>query len=1059
MHERRSGGGEPRARYSEGKTVKENHLEEVCLDWLEALGWTGMEGEALAPGSAEGARERWSDVVFAPRLRDAVTKLNLGLVPADLDAAVARLSGYGAQSLVDGNREVYDWLRNGVPIERIESDGRHTVVRVRVIDFDGGGNDLLAVQQFTVKGQKLRRPDIVLFVNGLPLVVVELKNPADINADFESAFNQIQTYKADIPQLFWFNLFSIISDGTVARYGAISADLSRHARWRLLEGKKVGKGQLELEVLIRGLLEPRTLLDFFAGFVAYGGADGGASFKIIAQWHQYHGVKRAAERAVEALVQRKDGKGGVIWFTQGSGKSLLALFYVMALRDRPEFGNPTVVLVTDRNDLDGQLYETFADAAWSLRGTPQQADSREDLREKLSQVQAGGIFFTTINKFAPLPGERSVPVLCERSNVVVIADEAHRTQYGFTAELDTTTGLTKYGLAKYMRDSLPNAIYLGMTGTPVSLDDRDTEAVFGTYVDVYDMIAAQEDEAIVPVSYESRIIELRFNEAEKQALMDEFLEVTNDEDAAEQGKTASRYTRLEALAMAEGRLATLATDLVAHWQARTQSLAGKGMIVAISREAAVRLYEELVKLRPEWHDPDIAKGRIKVVMTGSSADPLHFQPHRTDKAQRKLLEKRFKDADDPLELVIVRDMWLTGFDAPPVHTLYIDKPMQGHGLMQAIARTNRIWKGKPGGLVVDYIGIGEELKKAIKQYTKDAGGEREPVDTSGQALVILLDTLDVIRREFFHGFDYAMFQDPKHALALLGPAMEHVLQIDPEPDEKGRNRGVRRFLDVVAKLTRAQALAGTRAEAMAQREEIAFFQAVRVCLIKLTRAGESRSRLEKEAALRQLVAKGVLVEGVNDIFGTLGLGKPDISLLDEAFLAQIREMPTKNLAAELLERLIADQVRARGMRNAMQGKEFTERLEDAVTRYQNRAITTVEVIEELIKLAKTINAARPPHGLTEEEYAFYQALIDNESAVRELGDPVLRALAQELTDKLRKSATINWQNRSSSRAKMMAMVKVLLAKYRYPPDKQPEATEKLMAQAELLADTWALEAA
>jgi type I restriction enzyme R subunit len=1038
--------------------VKEDHLESLCMDWLEGLGWTRMPGDALSPGTAGAERERWSDVVLTPRLREAAVRLNSHLSVSDIDAAVARLQGYGTQSLIDGNRELYDWLRNGVPVERVEDDGRRTVVRVCVVD-PSGHNDLLAVQQFVVQGQKLRRPDIVLFVNGLPLVVIELKNPADLNADFESAYHQIQTYKADIPQLFWFNLFNVISDGTVARYGSLSADLSRHSRWRLMGGRKVGGGQLELEVLIRGLLEPATLLEFFRGFVAYGGSDGGASFKIVAQWHQFHGVQRAVERAVDALVHRKDGKGGVIWFTQGSGKSLLALFYVMALRDRAEFGNPTVVLVTDRNDLDGQLFETFADAAWSLRATPQQADSREDLRDKLSQAQAGGIFFTTINKFAPRVGEGGIPVLCDRSNVIVIADEAHRTQYGFTAELDTKSGQTKYGLAKYMRDALPNAIYLGMTGTPVSLDDRDTEAVFGTYVDVYDMIAAQEDEAVVPVSYESRIIELRFNEAEKQALMDEFLEVTEDEDSSEQGRTASRHTRLEALAMAEGRLATIAADLVAHWEARTQSLAGKAMVVAISREAAIRLYDEIVNLRSDWHDADINAGRIKIVMTGSSADPIHFQPHRTDKPQRKLLEKRFKDPDDPLEIVIVRDMWLTGFDAPPVHTLYVDKPMQGHGLMQAIARTNRIWRGKPGGLIVDYIGIGEELKKAIRQYTKDAGGEREPVDTSGQALAILLDTLDVIRREFFHGFDYTGFGDPKRALVLLGPAMEHVLQVDPEPDEKGRNRGVRAYLDQVAKLTKAQALAGTRSEAMALRDEIAFFQAVRVCLIKLTRAGETRSRLEKEAALRQLVAKGVLVEGVNDIFSTLGLGRPDISLLDEQFLAQIREMPTKNLAAELLERLIADQVKARGQRNAMQGKEFTERLEEAVARYQNRALTTAEVIEELIKLAKEINAARPPHGMSEEEFAFYQALVDNESAVREMADETLRALAQELTDKLRRSATINWQNRVSSRAKMVAMVKVLLAKYRYPPDKQPQATEKLIMQAELLADTWALAAA
>ena len=1036
--------------------MNENNLEDACLDWLAGLGWTCVHGDAVSPGAEPEERARYSDVVLAPRLRAAMERLNPELSAAEIDEAVAKLATYGGQSVVDANREVYDWLRNGVPVERIEPDGRRTVLRVRAIDL-AGPNDLLAVRQFTVHGQKIRRPDIVLFVNGVPLVIIELKNPADLNADIAAAWNQIQTYQADIPQLFYFNLLSVISDGTVARYGSLTADLGRHSRWRLLDGKKVGKGQLELEVLIRGLLNPNTLLSFFTGFVAFGGANGGAPTKIIAQWHQYHGVQKAVERASDALLHRKDGKGGVIWFTQGSGKSLLALFYVMALRDRPEFQNPTVVLVTDRNDLDGQLFETFADSRWSLRATPTQADSRDDLRDQLSQVAAGGVFFTTINKFAPEPGRTSVPVLCDRANVIVIADEAHRTQYGFRADLDTQTGQTKYGLAKYMRDALPNAIYLGMTGTPVSLDDRDTEAVFGTYVDVYDMISAQEDEAVVPVSYESRIIELRFNEAEKQALMDEFLEVTDDEDESEQSKTVTRLTRLEALAMAEGRLATLAADLVAHWEARKESVAGKAMIVAISREAAVRLFEEIVKLRPAWKGDDINVGRIKVVMTSNSADPLHFQPHRTDKPQRKLLEKRFKDPDDPLELVIVRDMWLTGFDAPPVHTLYVDKPMQGHGLMQAIARTNRIWKDKPGGLIVDYIGIGEELKQAIKQYTKDAGAEQAPVDTSGQALRILLDSLDVIRKEFFHGFDYAGTEDPKKALARLGPAMEHILQVDPEPDEKGRNRGVRAYLDQVARLTHAQALAGTLGPAMAVREEIAFFQAVRVCLIKLTRAGETRSRLEKEAALRQLVAKGVLVEGVNDVFGTLGLGKPDISLLDEEFLAQIQAMPTKNLAAELLERLIADQVKARGQKNAIQAKEFTQKLEEAIAKYQNRGLTTVEVIEELIKLAKEINAAKPPDGMSEEEFAFYQALIENESAVRELGHPVLRALAQELTDKLRKSATINWQNRKSARARMVAMVKVLLAKHKYPPDKQAEATDKVIAQAELLADTWAFE--
>lgn len=1036
--------------------MNENHLEQACLGWLESLGFTSLKGDVVSPGSTEVGREKYSEVVLQNRLRDAIERLNPGITSADAEAAVSRLALYGAQSLVDGNREVYSWIRDGVPVDRIDADGTPQTVRIQVIDF-AGPNDLLAVQQFTVHGLQVRRPDIILFVNGLPLVVIELKNPADPNADIQSAFNQIQTYKTDIPQLFYFNLLNIISDGVVARYGSLTADFNRFSRWRLLDGEIASKSLLELEVMVRGLLNAETLMTFFRGFVAYGGSDGGAPFKIIAQWHQYNGVLKAVERAAGALLERHDGKGGVIWFTQGSGKSLLALFYVMALRDRPEFRNPTVVLVTDRNDLDGQLFETFADCRWSLRASPQQADSRDDLRDLLSSVEAGGVFFTTINKFAPERGQNSVPVLCERSNVIVIADEAHRTQYGFRASVDAKSGVIKYGLAKYMRDALPKAIYLGMTGTPVSDDDRDTEDVFGSCVDIYDMIAAQEDEAVVPVSYEQRIIELRFNEAEKQDLLEEFLEATEDEDEGEQHKTASRLTRLEALAMADGRLATLAEDLVTHWEARKEAMAGKAMVVAISREAAVRLFDEIVKLRPEWEGSDLNTGRIKIIMTSSSADPEAYQKHRTNNAQRKQLEKRFKDENDPLEIVIVRDMWLTGFDAPPVHTLYVDKPMQGHGLMQAIARTNRIWKDKPGGLVVDYIGIGHELREAIKRYTKATGDDREPVDVSGQALTVLLDTLDVIRREFFAKFDYSGFEDPMKALALLGGAMEHLLRIDPEPDEKGRNKGVRAYMDQVVKLTKAQALAGTAPQAMAMREEIAFFQAVRVCLMKLTHSGETRSQLEKEAALRQLVAKGVLVEGVQDIFATLGMSKPDISLLDEDFLEQVRKMPTKNLAAELLSRLISDQIKARGQKNAIQEKLFTKRLEEAINRYQVRGLTSAEVIEELIKLAHEINAAKPPEGLSEEEFAFYQALSENESAVRELGHPVLKALALELTDKLKKSATINWQNRQSARAKMLAMVKVLLAKHRYPPDKALEATEKVIAQAELLADAWAFD--
>lgn len=1040
--------------------MTENHLEELCFDWLAELGYECLMGDEVSPGGSEEDRARYSEVVLASRLQSALKRFNPTASPSELNEAFNKLAGYASQSLIEGNKELYDWLRNGVPVERTDADGHKTTPRLMVI-HPQAGNDFVALRQFTIHGQKVRRPDIVLMVNGLPLVVIELKNPADLNADIESAFNQIDNYKVDIPQLFYYNLLNIISDGTLARYGSLTANFSRYTPWRLLNGEKqLGNAQMELEIMVRGLLEPKTLIHYFSQFVAYGGESGKATVKIIAQWHQYHGVIKAAERAVDALVHKKDGKGGVIWFTQGSGKSLLALFYVMNLRDRAEFKNPTIVLVTDRNDLDGQLFETFSDCKWSLRATPVQAESRADLQVILSQSEAGGIIFTTINKFAPEKGSNKLEALCERSNVIVIADEAHRTQYGFKADLDSKTGTTKYGLAKYMRDAMPNAIYLGMTGTPISFDDRDTESVFGTYVDVYDMIAAQDDGAVVPVSYESRIIELKFNEAEKQSLMEDFLENTEDEDASEQAKTTSRLTRLEALAMADGRLQVLAQDLIDHWELRKEQVSGKAMVVSISREAAVKLYDEVIKLRPDWHGDDINSGKIKVIMTSSSSDPSHYQPHRTDKQQRKELEKRFKDENDPLEMVIVRDMWLTGFDAPPVHTLYVDKPMQGHGLMQAIARTNRIWKDKPGGLVVDYIGIGEELKKAIKTYTRDSGSDREPVDTSGQALTILMDTLHIIRNEFLHGFDYSGIDDPKRALSLLQPAMEHILSLTKEVDTKGRNLGVTRYCDQIAKLTKAQGLAGTQVQAMQYREEIAFLQAVKVSLIKLTRSGAAsgKSKLEREAALRQLVAKGVLVEGVNDIYATLGLEKPNISLLDEHFLAQIREMPTKNLAAELLSRLVGDQIKARAQKNAIQGKEFTQKLEEAINKYQNRGLTTVQVMEEIIKIAKELNEAKAPDGMSDEEYAFYQALAESESAVEQLGHPVLRALALELTEKLRKSASINWQNRKSARATMMAMIKVTLKKHRYPPNNEQAATEKVITQAELLADTWALTA-
>ncbi|MEW8509144.1 MAG: type I restriction endonuclease subunit R [Candidatus Thiodiazotropha sp.] len=1045
--------------------MNEGHLESLALEWLEGLGYTCLTGEDVSIGGSQEARTKYTEVVLRPQLEAAVARLNPSAPVVSQTAAVTKLTDYANQSVIDGNREIYGWLRGGVPVEVIGEDGHRAIERLKVIDFDApASNDLHAVQQFTVHGQNIRRPDVVVFINGLPLVVVELKNPADENADIEAAYNQIQTYKDDIPQLFHFNLLNIISDGINARYGSLTADFSRHGFWRLLgDAKNADSSLMELEVMVRGLLAPETLLGFFRGFVAYAISDGSPSVKVVAQWHQYQGVRKALGRAIDCLENKRDGKGGVVWFTQGSGKSFLAVFYAMALRDHSAFKAPTIVVVTDRIDLDDQLFETFAGCSESLKATPVQADDRDDLRDLLGQSEAGGIYFTTINKFAPKEGQNTVESLCDRENVIVIVDEAHRTQYGFTAQTDRKTGEQKYGLAKHMRDSLPNAIYLGMTGTPVSLDDRDTEAVFGTYVDIYDMAAAQEDKAVVPISYESRVIDLSFNEADEQALREEFQAAVEEESREEANRTISKNTRLEAIAMADGRLEEVAHDLVAHWTLRRESMPkGKAMVVAISREAAVRLYDALIAKGGEgWGSDQLTKGKVKVVMTGSASDPAHFKPHQTNKQDKELLKKRLRDPDDELEMVIVRDMWLTGFDAPPVNTLYVDKPMQGHGLMQAIARVNRVWRDKPGGLVVDYIGLGEELKKAIKTYTRDAKTDKPPVDVSGEALTILLDTIDAIRQTFFSDFDYSGFLDPQIALKLLGPAMNHLIKLEHEKTEKNGDDKhgwtVKKYLDAVARLGKAQALAGTHKEAIALREEIGFFQAIAASLRKHTAAGRKVSKAEKEAALRQLVAKGVIVEGVTDLFGTLGLDKPDIGLLDEAFLEQVRAMPHQNLAAELLQRLVSDAIKARGRKNAMQEVEFTEKLKESIQKYKNRGLTTVQIIDELIKMAKELNAAKPPDDMSDEEWAFYQALATNESAVRDLGDPVLRALAHELTDKLRKSATIDWQRRGSARAKMRMLVKVLLAKYRYPPDKRTDAIDKVITQAELLADDWGFE--
>lgn len=1041
--------------------MTENDLEQASIDWFRDLGWAYSHGETLSPGGSAPERPHYNEVILTPRFRSALERLNPELPVAAIDDAEKRVQQFAGQSLVEANRDLYVWLRDGIPVD-VELDGHRRQLSVAVFDWtDTARNDWLIVNQFTVKGAKTVRPDLVAFVNGLPLAVIELKNPADEKADVYAAFNQIQNYKNEIPQLFEPNVVCVISDGTVARVGSISADQERFMPWRAAAGIENPDLHLELEVLVKGLFDQKAFLTYACHFMAYQ-TTGAGTFKVIAGYHQYHGVLRGVDRALASITQRHDGKGGVMWFTQGSGKSFLAVFYVAMLRERPELENPTIVIVTDRKDLDGQLFETFATTRIPLRTVPQQAKDRPELKRLLAEQVAGGIFFTTIQKFAPEKGECTVDVLSARRNVIVICDEAHRTQYGFKSDLDKKGEKFRYGLAKYMRDALPNALYLGLTGTPISENDRDTEAVFGTYVDIYDVMASQKDGTTVPIHYEQRIIDLAVNQAELEALDDELDELLEDDPEEQNNKTVSMLARLESIAMADGRMAKLAEDFVDHWERRLEALDGKGMIVAISRKAAVALYDEIIKRRTEWHAKEVDQGVIKVIMTSPASDPSSLRAHATSAQEKKLLEKRIKDPNDPLKIVIVRDMWLTGFDAPCLHTLYVDKPMKGQGLMQAVARVNRVWKDKPGGLVVDYIGIGEELKLAIAQYTRARGGKKggEPVEFVEEALKILQETLGVIRT-MLHGVDLdGVATDAKKALLALPVAMNHLAKLNrlpkgAKPGEKPP--GVKRFLDQVAKLTTAQALAGTHPAALVLRNEIAFYQAVKAGLVKFTSVGAGKSKVEKEAAMRQIVAKGVLVNGVTDLFKTLGVDKPDISVLDETFLKKLADIPQKNLAAELLQRLIDDEIKSRGRRNKTQEAKFSEKLTEAINKYTNRGLNSAQVIEELIKLAHEIAADKPPADMTEDEYAFYEALRENESAVRELGNPVLKALAMELTDKLRKSATIDWQKRETARARMRLLVKVLLAKYKYPPDKQAAAVEKVIEQAEQFADLWGFE--
>ncbi|MCX6937291.1 MAG: type I restriction endonuclease subunit R [Verrucomicrobia bacterium] len=1048
--------------------ITEDQLEQQCLGWFRENGWQTVFGPDIAHDGAAPERASYREVVLVLRFTRALARLNPGVPAAVLDEAVQRLLKLDHPVAEQRNRDFHRLLLTGIKVSWREGDAvKHE--DLRLVDFSAQGlhaNEFLVVNQFAIKGpNKTRRPDLVVFINGLPLAIIELKNPADEQADVWKAWQQLQTYKNEIPDIFNYNEALIVSDGFTARVGSLTADQERFMPWRTIKNEDDKPVvEYEIEKIVRGFFDRALFLDYLKHFILYE-PDGDRLVKKIAGYHQFHAVREAVRVTVIAAQDSESDsleeprapygkevvpgsrKAGVVWHTQGSGKSISMVCYAGKLIQQPKMKNPTLVVVTDRNDLDGQLYETFCGAQELLKQTPEQADSREELRAKLASRQAGGIIFTTIQKFALGEGEDRHPILCERSNVVVISDEAHRSQYGLKARLNTKTGKYVYGFAKHLRDALPTASFIGFTGTPIESDDRDTRSVFGDYISIYDIEDAKEDGATVGIFYESRLAKLDVNRAEIEQLSAKVEEIVDEEDETQREKTKGLWSTLEKLVGAKERIEEIAADLVAHFETRNATMPGKAMIVGMSRDICARLYAAIVALRPDWHDADIEKGAIKVVMTGSASDDAALQPHVTTKRQKKRIEKRFKNPADPLRLVIVRDMWLTGFDAPCCHTMYVDKPMKGHNLMQAIARVNRVFKDKPGGLVVDYIGIANDLKAALKTYT-DSHGRGQPSRQAEEFLDVLRAKLDACRG-LFHGFDYSSYE--KNPVALLVPAANHILDVKKLPD------GKKRFLDLITAITRAFALCGTLDEAEELRTEIAFFSAVKAAIVKYTTVDKKLTEAEKHSVLRRILDNAVVSEGVEDIFALAGLQKPNIGLLSKEFLEDVRNMPQKNLAVELLEKLLRDEIKAHTRTNVVLQKKFGDRLLDALRKYHNRAIETAQVIEELLKMAGDFKDALSRNeelGLNPDEIAFYDALAERPEVLKTMGDATLKQLATELTEQLRSSTTVDWQVRDSVRAKMRILIKRLLKKYKYPPEGQEEAVDLVLKQAETLADDW-----
>jgi type I restriction enzyme R subunit len=1018
-------------------TFTESIVEQAALAWFEALGYAVVAGPSIGPGEPAEERRSYAEVMLEGRLRDVLARLNPSVSREGLDDAFRKLTRISSPDPVSANRELHHYLVDGVSVEYLRADDTIGYDPVRVVDFDvPENNDWLVVNQLTViEGGHNRRLDVVVFLNGLPIAVIELKNAASENATIWSAFQQLQTYKQELPSLFVYSELLVISDGLEARIGTLSSNKERFLPWRTIEGETLAaKTTSQLEVLIRGVFDKRRLLDLLRYFIVFED-DGDTTIKKMAGYHQFHAVARALDATIEASRPEGDRRVGVVWHTQGSGKSLTMAFYAGRVVLHPAMQNPTLIVLTDRNDLDEQLFGTFARCKDILRQSPEQAKDRAHLRELL-EVASGGVVFTTIQKFMPETRGDTFPRLSERSNIVVVADEAHRSQYDF---ID--------GFARHLRDALPNASFIGFTGTPIDAADKSTRSVFGDYVSVYDIQRAVEDGATVPIYYESRLAKLELKEEERPHLDEAFDELTEGEELDGREKLKTKWSALEALVGTDRRLQLIAKDLVRHFEARLDVMDGKAMLVCMSRRICVDLYKALTALRPDWHDESDDKGAIKIVMTGSASDPSDWQQHLRTKQARERLAKRFKKPADPFKLVIVRDMWLTGFDAPCMHTMYIDKPMQGHGLMQAIARVNRVFCDKPGGLVVDYLGLADQLKKALHTYT-ESGGQGVTALDQEEAVALMLERYEVCCG-IFHGFDWSAWTSasPAARLSVLPAAQEHVL---------AQESGKERLLQVVTELSKAFALAVPHDEAIRIRDDVGFFQGVRTAVAK-TQVGDRRGSGDLDHAIRQIVSKAIASDQVIDIFAAAGLKNPDISILSDQFLADVRGMQHKNLAVELLKKLLSDEVKARSKQNLVQARSFADLLEKSVRRYQNRAIEAAQVIEELIELAKEMRKAQARGeelGLTNDELAFYDALEVNDSAVKVLGDGALRKIARELVDTVKENVSIDWTVKESVRAKLRVIVKRILRKYGYPPDKQEAATNTVLQQAELLSDRW-----